>query len=240
MELTITKDLEELSIEVAGWVCHCIERTLETQDRFSLVLSGGNTPKNLFRLLATEKFSHRIDWNKIHFFWGDERWVPATDDRNNSKMAMESLLNYVPVVKEQVHIIRTDIDPAKSAVAYEKTLRQYFGDEDHKFDLVLLGLGSDAHTLSLFPGYPVVMEKSKWVSTFYLKDQDVHRITLTSVIVNDARNIAFLVSGADKADALSVVLNGPFDPYRYPAQTIQPTQGELFWFVDEAAATKLS
>ena len=239
MELIITKDIDELSGQVATWVIAYIETTLKKQTRFTLVLSGGSTPKRLYQLLASDKYKNKIAWNKLHFFWGDERFVPFTDDRNNAKMAFENLLNHVPVLKNQIHLMRTDIEPETAAAEYEKLLHKYFPDGNHTFDLVLLGLGDNAHTLSLFPGYNIVNEKKNWVKSFYLKEQKMYRISLTAPVVNAAERVAFLVTGSDKAAALYHVLSDKHDPEFYPAQIIQPYDDKLYWWADEAAAADL-
>ena len=239
MELIITKDIDELSEQVAAWVIAYIETVLKKQSRFTLVLSGGSTPKKLYQLLASDKYKGKIDWSKLHFFWGDERFVPFTDERNNAKMAFENLLNYVPVLKNQIHLMRTDVEPETAAVKYEKLLRKYFPGSNHTFDLVLLGLGDNSHTLSLFPGYDIVKEKKNWVKAFYLEEQKMYRITLTAPVVNASGRIAFLVSGSDKAAALYHVLSAKHDPELYPAQIIQPYNDQLYWWVDEAAATDI-
>jgi 6-phosphogluconolactonase len=239
MEVLIAKDLEEMSFKVADWICMYIEKRLREQSRFTLVLSGGNTPKKLYQLLASSSFIYKIDWGKIHFFWGDERYVPFTDERNNARMAFDALLDQVPVKQENVHIIRTDIEPEDAAAEYEKLLHNYFPDSNHSFDLVLSGMGDNAHTLSLFPGYDVVMEKEKWVVSFLLQEQQMYRITLTAPVINAATCIIFLVSGGDKAAALYHVLTDEYEPELYPAQVIRPYTGELFWWVDEAAAVNL-
>jgi 6-phosphogluconolactonase len=240
MSLIIKKDSDELSREFAVWLTGYIEKKLQLQDRFTIVLAGGNTPKKLYRLLASDKFKNKIDWSKLHFFWGDERFVPFTDDKNNAKMAFDNLLNHVPAVKKNIHIIHTDIEPKSSAVEYQKLLHQYFRGRNKTFDLVLLGIGGDAHTLSLFPGYDIIFEKEKWVQTFFLKEQKMIRITLTAPVINAAGCIVFLVSGSDKAAAVQHVLAGEHNPDLYPAQVIQPFEGELCWWLDEAAAADLS
>jgi len=239
MNLIIKKDSDELSNDFALWLTNYIAKTLEKQDGFTICLSGGSTPKKIYTLLASDKLNHPIDWSKIHFFWGDERYVPFTDEKNNAKMAFDNLLNHVPVVKENIHVMRTDIEPKASAIEYEKTLRRYFPDADKTFDLVMLGMGDNAHTLSLFPGYDVVNEKEKWVDAYFLKEQEMYRITLTAPIVNAAELVVFLVSGVDKAAALQHVLAGEHEPDLYPSQIIQPYNGQLFWWVDEAASRDL-
>ena len=239
MNLIIKKDSNELSNDFAVWLTNHIAKTVDQQDFFTICLSGGSTPKKVYTLLTSSKLKHKIDWSKIHFFWGDERYVPFADEKNNAKMAFDNLLDHVPVLKENIHVMRTDIDPTASAIEYEKILHGYFPDKNKTFDLVMLGIGDNAHTLSLFPGYDVVNEKKKWVSSFYLTEQEMYRITLTAPVINAAGMVVFLVSGADKAGALQHVLAGEHEPDLYPSQIIQPYNGELFWWVDEAAAADL-
>lgn len=239
MKLTIAKDINELSRQFADWLVSYIEKILKQQNRFTIALSGGSTPKKLYELLASNGFKNKIDWSKLHFFWGDERCVPFADDRNNAKMAFDTLLDHVPIIKEQIHIIRTDIAPKISAEEYEKLSHQYFSDNNHTFDLVLLGLGDNAHTLSLFPQSDLINEKQKWVSFFYLKEENIYRITLTAPVVNASRCVAFLVSGKNKAAALYNVITQEHDPVLYPAQIIQPFNDELYWWVDEDAASMI-
>jgi 6-phosphogluconolactonase len=240
MEINISRNGDELSQRVAGWLVQYIAGVLKNSDRFTISLSGGSTPKKLFRLLASEKYNHSIEWEKLHFFWGDERFVPFADERNNARMTFAELLDLVPVRKEQIHIMRTDLTPDAAVTAYDAILHQYFKDKGSSFDLVFLGLGDNAHTLSLFPGYEVVHENEKWVTAFFLEEQDMFRITLTAGIVNRSAAVAFLVTGADKAEAVKEILEGKADPDKYPAQVIKPANGLLYWFLDEAAASDLS
>jgi 6-phosphogluconolactonase len=236
----IAKDSSELSIKFTDWLIEYINDVLQKQDRFTIVLSGGNTPKKLYQLLASAGYKNKIDWAKLHFFWGDERFVPFNDDRNNAKMAHEELLDHVPVNKKHIHIMETTgPEPEESAADYEKLLHDYFDEQATTFDLVILGLGNDAHTLSLFPGYEVVMENTRWVASLFLKEQGMYRITLTPEVVNRSARVAFLVSGGDKAAALYHVLASEHEPFLYPAQAIQPFNGELYWFYDEAASADL-
>jgi len=239
MELHIAKDPAQLSENVAAWISNYILEVLQQQERFTLVLSGGSTPKALFALLAKEPYSQMIPWERIHFFWGDERAVPFEDERNNARMAYEVLLDKVPVHPDNIHVMRTDIDPAKSAEEYAAILHKYFGKENTTFDLVLLGMGDDGHTLSLFPGTKVVHEKKAWTDAFFLPAQDMYRITLTAPVVNKAAAVLFMATGAGKAITLKNVLQGTFDAEKYPSQLIRPENGELHWFVDEAAASAM-
>ncbi|WP_207511382.1 6-phosphogluconolactonase [Longitalea luteola] len=237
--LHIYKSPEEVSKALAAWITETIETTLQQQDRFTWVVTGGNSPKQLYELLAASPFRERIDWSKMHIFWGDERAVPLADNRNNAKMTFEHLLEKVPIVREQVHIMNTELPPAESAKAYEAILHNYFPEAGASFDLVLNGMGDDGHTLSLFPHTPVIHEQQAWVQSFYLDAQQMYRITLTAPIVNRARKVAFLTFGANKANALYEVIKGAPNIDQYPSQIIQPASGELHWFVDEAAAGRL-
>jgi len=239
MELHVYKNPDELSHEVAAWIANIISTTLKHQDRFAIALSGGSTPKALNKILAASPYKEKIDWLKLHVFWGDERAVPFTDDRNNAKMAFDTLLNFVPIPPYHIHVMRTDIAPEESAVEYEKILHMYFDNTPLSFDLVLLGMGDDGHTLSLFPGTAAVHEEKAWTIAYYLKAQAMYRITLTKTIVNRAARIAFLTTGTGKAHALKEVQQGPYNPDLYPSQEIKPIKGELHWFVDEAAASEL-
>jgi 6-phosphogluconolactonase len=239
MKLHIYKDPAALSFALAEWITDTIETTLTTSDRFTWVLTGGGSPKQLYELLAKPPFRNRIDWKRLHIFWGDERFVPFTDSRNNAKMTFDHLLNHVPVIPGQVHKMNTDKDPAQSAAEYEKILRGYSREGGLSFDLVLTGMGDDGHTLSLFPHTPVIHEKNAWVKAFYLDAQEMFRITLTAPIVNRAKKICFLTFGEVKAKALAAVLEGGQDIDQYPSQVIQPVDGELHVFTDEAAAKDL-
>lgn len=242
MNKEVFKNTDQLSLALAEWITSLIEETLTRKDRFSLVLSGGNTPKKLHLLLASSPYRERIDWNKIHLFWGDERAVPFSDERNNARMAFDTLLDKVDVPRYQIHLMDTSLIPEKAASEYEKILKEYFGTSvlpAQTFDLVLLGMGDDGHTLSLFPGTSVIHEEKSWVTSFFLKAQEMYRITLTKNIVNHAEHIVFMISGRDKAHALHEVLEGERNPDRYPSQLIIPTQGELHFFMDEAAASGL-
>ena len=240
MQLHIYKDADELSQAAAAWIAQVIEETLKIQDRFTIALSGGSTPYKLHLILAASPLKEKIDWSKIHVFWGDERAVPFDDERNNAKMAFDTLLSHVPIPADQIHVMRTDIAPEASATAYEKLLHTYFDETETSFDLVLLGMGDDGHTLSLFPGTEIVRERKAWAKAFYLTAQEMFRITITAPITNKSARVAFLASGEKKANTLKNVLEGEFQPDIYPSQLIKPVKGELHWFLDEDAAKLLS
>lgn len=238
MHLHIYKDAEETTLALADWITSLIQKTLEVKDKFTIALSGGETPKRLYQTLASPRYREKLNWSKLHIFWGDERYVPFTDERSNAKMAYDNLLSKVKVPSEQVHKIWTDISPAESAKQYEKILHQYFDDKQTTFDLVLLGLGEDGHTLSLLPDAEVLSDDSSWVTAVHSKEKG-DRITLMPVIVNRSSAIAFLITGENKAKILQQILKEP-EQHNYPAQLIQPLNNELYWFADKSAAQYLN
>lgn len=239
MELHIYKNKNELSSELALWICDLINSTLQNQEFFTLVLSGGETPKALFKELASD-FKEKINWKKVHFFWGDERVVPFKDERNNANMAYDILIDHLGIEPSQVHIMRTDIEPVFASAEYEKMLHTYFNNTAKSFDLVLLGMGDDGHTLSLFPNSPLIFDETEnWVKAVYNDAQQMYRITLMPAIINRASHIAFMVDGPKKAIMLKKVIEEPSDPLMLPAQIIKPVNGALHWFLDEAAAKTL-
>jgi 6-phosphogluconolactonase len=213
-----------------------------TKELFTAVLSGGGTPKSLYELLAAEPEPTDFPWNKVHFFWGDERQVPPTDPQSNFRMADEALLSKRMIPDTNIHRIRAEEpDPAKAAADYERELQTFFKSEPGEmpqFDLVLLGLGTDGHTASLFPDTPALEEKSRWCVSNWVEKLKTWRITLTLPVLNNALHVAFLVSGSDKASVLRSVLRGD-DEKPYPAQLVRPTHGSLKWFVDRDAASLL-
>jgi 6-phosphogluconolactonase len=242
MELHVCKNYDELSEYIAHWMVEYICKTLATKERFSIALTGGNTPKKLYEILASEEYKNKIDWSRANVFIGDERFVPFDDDRSNAKMIQQTLLDNVAANPLHVHFMQTENMSAETAAnAYEEVLQYYFGQQaaaggKYSFDLVLLGMGDDAHTLSLFPGQTeVINEQSRWCTYLWLEQQNMHRITLTAPIVNASKCVAFLISGNNKATAFSNVLHKKYDPLLYPSQIIKPAKGELHWFTDEAA-----
>lgn len=230
----VGEDAEDAALLCADWMANEIQRALFTQNRFSVVLAGGTTPKMLYELLASGSYNKKIDWTKLHIFFGDERYVPFSDDRNNAKMATETLLSKVPIPAEQIHMMRTDISPEESANEYENKLKVFFGNSKESFDLVLLGLGDDGHTLSIFPQSPLVHNTTQWVASTWLESQSMHRITLMPKVVNMAKRVAFMVTGRNKQFVLRKVRNTLPNPSAFPAQLIQPYNKQLFWFLDDA------
>ncbi|MFP5042650.1 6-phosphogluconolactonase [Parasediminibacterium sp. JCM 36343] len=239
MQLHISDTKKDLVIEFANWLVVDIAKVLATQTRCTIALSGGSTPIDLFKLLVSADYIGKIDWEKIHIFWGDERDVPFTDDLNNAKHAFAILLNHVPIPQSQIHIMDTSLGAAAAAKQYEEILHAYFDNTPNSFDIVMLGMGDDGHTLSLFPGTVAVMEEHKWAMSFYLEAQEMNRITITAPITNKAAAICFLAAGKGKAATLKAVLEGEYQPMLYPSQKIKPVNGELHWFVDKEAAALL-
>lgn len=239
MILHIFDNKELLSNHLAKWISEQAREVMQHRQYFSMVLSGGSTPKILFEKLASEKYKNQIDWKRVHVFWGDERVVPFSDERNNAKMAFDTLLKHVDVPKEQVHIMRTDVEPNIAAKEYDKLLQSFFQNKDFTFDLVLLGMGDDGHTLSLFPHSLILQEQSKWVKAVYNEQQEMYRITLMPNVVNKSRQIAFMVDGEKKASTLQKVIEGPNEPSEFPSQLISPGNGALHWFLDKDAAKYL-
>jgi len=233
MHLFIYKDARETTTALADWIILLIKKTLEVKDRFTIALSGGETPKKLYQIVASDAYREKINWSRLHIFWGDERFVPFSDDSNNAKMAFDNLLSKVNIPSEQVHTIWTDVTPEESAKQYENLLHKYFDDRQTTFDLVLLGMGDDGHTLSLFPGNEVLNDTTSWVSAVTSKEKG-ERITLMPSVVNKSSAIAFLITGENKAKILQEVLES--QQHNYPAQLIQPVNGELYWFIDDEAA----
>jgi 6-phosphogluconolactonase len=236
--IQVFPNIEYLFRAAADAFCVRVEQAVERDDRFSVVLAGGSTPRGLYLKLGTQPWLSRVPWEKVHVFWGDERCVPLDDPQSNAKMAIDALLDQVPIPRGQIHPIDGTIAPAQSAVAYEQQLRTFFAGQDPKFDLVLLGMGDDGHTASLFPGTPALRETQRWVTEGYNAALDSPRVTMTATILNQARMIIFLVAGADKAATLNRVLHGPRQPFDLPAQSIQPDDGELIWMLDAAAAAQ--
>lgn len=207
---------------------------------FSVALSGGNTPRCVYEVLAGNEFKDKINWRFVHIFFGDERPVPPDDPASNYGMARASLISRVPIPDSNVHPTPGAGDPQENARIYEQELRSYFtGSAFPRFDLVLLGMGEDGHTASLFPRSEAIFEKAAWVVANWVAQLNEFRITLTAPAINSAAEILFLVTGGSKASRLAAVLNGSFQPDLLPAQLIKPDQGELIWMVDKAAAGAL-
>jgi 6-phosphogluconolactonase len=217
-------------------------RHVETDGRFNVALSGGSTPTRLYAILAREPYAEEVPWERVHVFWGDERSVAPDHPESNYGAARDALLAHVPLPAANVHRIRGELDPEEAAHGYERELRSHFGLEERsfeapRFDLVLLGMGSDGHTASLFPDSDALAETRRLAVASWIEKLKAERITLTRPVFDGAALILFLVTGEEKAEIMRAVLEGP--PGRYPAQLIHPASGELRWIIDHAASRLL-
>jgi 6-phosphogluconolactonase len=236
-EVRVFDSAAELTRAAAEQVASFAEAAASERGRFTWALSGGSTPRDLYRALASPPWVERLPWNAIHLFWGDERCVPPDHPESNYRMAKEAMIDRAPLPPENVHRIRAEMsDAAAASSAYETELRSFFGARIH-FDLILLGLGKDAHTASLFPQSPVLQERGRLVAAPWVEALRTFRITLTPPALNAARHTLFLVSGGEKAAALRAVLAGERDPLRLPAQIVE---GNVLWLVDRTAAALLT
>jgi 6-phosphogluconolactonase len=238
--IKVYPDLESLSQAAASLVVEQADLAVAARGRFCVALSGGATPRRTYELLAAPPFKERAPWHRMHIFWGDERCVPLDDPRSNARMAKEAWLDHVPIPASQIHPVNCAQAPAEAAWQYEAHLRQFFAGRPPRLDLVLLGLGDNGHTASLFPGTPVLKETKRWAAEVYVAGQDLYRVTLTAPFINQAALVAFLVAGEAKAGVLREILHGPRDPERVPAQLIQPLSGELLWLTDLKAAARVA
>lgn len=236
--ISIYPDRETLSRAAAGMFAEIAERAVADHGRCAVLLAGGETPRRTYELLANEPLRSRVPWGKLHLFWGDERCVSPDDPRSNARMACEALVDRVPVPRVQVHPINCDRDSRQAADEYEALLRRFFAGSKPQFDLVLLGLGSDGHTASLFPDTLVLAEQERWTAVARRASEEIDRVTLTLPIINQAKRVIFLVMGADKAAVLHEVLDEKVD-HHLPAEMIRAEQGELRWLVDSPAARLL-
>lgn len=247
--IRIYHDPAELALKAARRFARLADQYVIGCGRFTVALSGGSTPRAMLALLAADPFVATVPWESIHFFWGDERCVPPDHPDSNYRMAAEALLSKV-VPLENIFRIPAELpDAAQAAEEYAATLRQFFLARPGanktgtaplsslpRFDLVFLGMGPDGHTASLFPHTEALQAGERIVVANYVEKFKANRITLTAATINNARNVTFLVAGADKAEALSHVLEGPYQPELYPSQLIRPANGTLLWMVDEPAA----
>lgn len=220
MKVTIFDNLTSLYKKSADTFVDFSKKAIKDQGRFTIALSGGSSPKAIFELLATKEYEIQVEWDKVFIFWVDERWVPLEDDRSNFRMTFEALLDVVPINMHHVYpMYNYNVEPEIYAEQYEKQIREVLGNEGI-FDFILLGMGDDGHTASLFPGEEILNEKEKWVNAYYLKSQEMYRVTLTAPIINKAKNILLVTFGESKKEALNEVLNGNYNPKKYPLQLI--------------------
>lgn len=238
-EIVVVPDEEALAHEAARRFTALADEGVNSRGRASVALSGGSTPGRLFSLLAEEPYCSQLPWEQLHLFWADERCVPPEDAGSNYRMAHEILIGQVPIPPDQVHRMLGELAPEIAARSYERELQDFFCGPRPRFDLVLLGLGEDGHTASLFPDSPLLAERERLVApaTASYQGRPAERITLTLPAINTARQVLFLVAGGAKAAIVKSVLKGPGG--RFPAQGVRPVAGSLSWLLDAAAAAEL-
>jgi 6-phosphogluconolactonase len=239
-DLRVFPNSEALSRAAAEAFVQLARETISEKGRFAVALAGGNTPRAIYQLLATD-YREQMEWPRAHFFWGDERYVPRNDPDSNYRMAREALLDDIPIAAENVHRMPTELlQPEMAAQAYEQTLRDFWPAAFPRFDLIQLGLGPDGHVVSLFPRSPWLQEKNRLVAVVTDSPKPPPtRLTLTPPVINHAAQVHFFVTGAEKAEALRSTLQGARDVQKFPAQAVQPLNGQVIWWVDEKAASLL-
>jgi 6-phosphogluconolactonase len=228
----LNKVAAQLIIDIGG-------KCIAANGRFTLSLSGGETPKKLYALLSEHPYREQLEWKKTFVFWGDERCVPLNDERNNAYQAKLLLLNKIDIPFSNIYSIPVNLSPKDAGKQYEKELKTFFGTGSPNFDLILLGLGKNGHTASLFPGTKVIEEKAVGVREVYIEEEKMFRVTMTAPLINMAHHILFLINGKEKSEILNNVLTSSYQPNNYPAQLIKPVDGELYWFVDSTAGVLL-
>ncbi|MEO5891838.1 MAG: 6-phosphogluconolactonase [Ferruginibacter sp.] len=239
MIINTYSSVDELLEKLAEYFVEAANQSITANGRFIVSLSGGSSPEKLYALLASPSFSGQVDWSKVYFFFGDERYVPLTDDASNFKMVNKVLFEPLKIAPSKIFPVNTTLSTEESAYQYMEDIKRLFNNDEPRFDLVLLGLGDNSHTASLFPYTDILHEKTATIKPVFLPDQQVYRISFTAPLINLAHRIAFLVFGTGKAQAVDNILKGAKDFENFPAQLIQPADGEVQWFLDESAAAKI-
>jgi 6-phosphogluconolactonase len=240
--IVVLDDAQALAVRIAEEITHFAGEAVCTHGEFMLCLTGGETPAPAYELLAT-RFALSVDWKEVHFFWGDERCVPPDDQASNYRMAHDTMLSRLSLRPEQIHRIKGELEPDRAALEYENELRRAFHmapGEFPSFNLLLLGLGDNAHIASLFPNNAALHERNRIAVAVEVDAPQRHRVSLTVPALNNAQRILFVVGGERKAQAVKNVIEGPSDPDKFPAQLIRPEHGEVLWLLDRAAAGLLS
>jgi 6-phosphogluconolactonase len=240
MELHTYTTSDEVISGMADFFIATVNTAINTKGSCSVVLSGGNSPKKLYELLASPAYREKADWSKLWFFFGDERYVPFTDSNNNGRMAKATLFDPLQIEESKIFYINTALTAEAAATDYAKKIEWHFDKKPIQFDLILLGLGDNAHTASLFPHTKVLYEMKALTSALFIDEINAWRITMTAPLINEAHAIAFLVYGETKATAVHHIIEGKRDIDNYPAQLIDPSEGTLDWFLDDAAAAMLN
>lgn len=236
---TLWNDTEAVSLAAAHFFIEACHRHIAEKGSFVVALSGGNTPKRLYQLLASPAFTRNIPWEKVFLFWSDERFVAPDDKDSNYRMVKENLLDHIPIPVKNIFPVPIRKTAAASAAAYEKTLRSFFKNKKFKFDWLLLGLGEDGHTASLFPGTAILKEHKKLVKEVWVEDKKSWRISFTLPLINKAAAVIFLVTGKEKAPVVAGIFSNRKKQSPYPAQLVKPAKGVTCWLLDKAASGKL-
>jgi 6-phosphogluconolactonase len=238
-KLNIYKTEDQVLHSLATFFVAMANEAIDKKGNFAVALSGGSSPKKLYELLSSPLYNSQVQWPKVFFFFGDERYVPQTDPDSNFLMAKKAMFDPLQIDSKQIFAINTALLPDVAAEQYANSISKYFSGKAMEFDLVLLGLGDNSHTASLFPHTPILHDKTASVKAVFLQDQKVYRISFTAPLINQSQHIAFLVYGHAKAAAVKSVLQGEQNIEIFPAQLISPANGTLDWFMDEAAASIL-
>jgi len=239
-EIQLLPDLEAISYKAAEIFLNLSQSSLPSKERLAVALSGGSTPRRFYRLLGSDPYRNQVEWHRIHFFWVDERCVPKEYEESNFKTVYDPLLSRVPVPEENIHRIRGEEGPEEAAREYDDAIKAFFGGtEIPVFDLIILGMGEDGHTASLFPGSEALREKKRLAVPVYKGGQEIHRVTLTFPVLNNASQVLFLVSGRSKSKVLAEIFEGGDNRNRYPAGLVAPAHGKITWLIDREAAEKL-
>lgn len=239
-DIRVYPNLDVLSQAAADLFTILAVKSIKERGSFAAALSGGSTPKPMYKALTSLERQEKLDWKKIYLFWGDERSVAPEHPDSNYRMVRDNLLEHISIPEENIHRVPAELDPRMAAFSYEETLRGFFQGAWPQFDLVLLGMGDDGHTASLFPYSAGLNEEDRWFIANYAPKRETWRLTLTKNAINAARNIVVLVAGGSKASMLSDVLEGKYEPDKKPIQLIMPVDGKMIWLVDQSAASDLS
>lgn len=238
MKLNIFKNQEELNEQLAQYTIAIAKEAIRQKGRFDFVLTGGSSPKGLYQLLSTT-YKNQIDWDKTYFFFGDERTVLPFEKDYNGLMAKESFFDNLSLKDGHIFYVDTNLSPEEAAADYKTRLDQHFDNQPVVFDLVLLGMGDDAHTASIFPHTDLVHQQEATVKSVWVEKLNTNRVSLTAPLINQAKHIAFITFGQNKAQALKNVWSDQKDADNFPSQLINPANGDLQWFIDDAAASLL-
>lgn len=239
LEINVSNNQEEIFTKSADIFVALASESIALRGQFTVALSGGSTPKGMYSLLASDSYKDKVDWSKVQMFWGDERSVPPDNDQSNYRMANEAMISKLPIPAENIHRMKAESEDIELAAKdYESVIKRVLGNADGEqpiFDLILLGMGDDGHTASLFPGTKALAESQRIVVVNWVEKFKTNRMTFTAPAINNARNVVFMAAGANKYQPLKEILSGERNPDLYPSQLIKPTDGKLVWLVDNAA-----